>query len=69
MSGKASELGCSSGDLSCLCSKPDYSYGIRDCTAQACPNDDANAVVSSALASCPTSSGTSLTPTQFDSHW
>ncbi|KAJ5657227.1 uncharacterized protein N7484_000876 [Penicillium longicatenatum] len=53
MKAKASELGCTSGDLDCLCKSQDYSYGIRDCTKQACPDDDASTVLSMALESCP----------------
>lgn len=40
MIGKASTLDCPSGqDLSCLCSKPNFKYGIRDCATQACGPD------------------------------
>ena len=56
MNAKASELGCNSGDMACLCKKQDYMYGVRDCTAQACPGDDAAAVVKIALSSCPSMS-------------
>ncbi|KAB8075530.1 hypothetical protein BDV29DRAFT_171877 [Aspergillus leporis] len=56
MNNKASELGCSSGDLACLCKSDNYAFGVRDCTAQACPNDDSAAVVSAALAACPSGS-------------
>ncbi|KAJ0413662.1 hypothetical protein BJY00DRAFT_56962 [Aspergillus carlsbadensis] len=49
----ANELGCDDGDLECLCETPDYRYGIRDCTAQACPGDDAYAVLNAALEECP----------------
>lgn len=60
MNAKASELGCSAGDSACLCTKVNYQYGIRDCTNEACPGEDASAAVSSALASCPTTFGTFL---------
>lgn len=56
MKDKASELGCKPGDLRCLCDAPDYSYGVRDCTAQACPDDDSHAVVQIALSTCPSDS-------------
>ena len=53
MNAKASELGCKSGDLACLCKSNDYQYGIRDCTSQACPDDNAQTVLQMALDSCP----------------
>jgi hypothetical protein len=53
MKAKAGELGCSSSDMNCLCAKANYGYGIRDCTTEACPADNAAAVLSSALSSCP----------------
>ncbi|KAK4173797.1 hypothetical protein QBC36DRAFT_51410 [Triangularia setosa] len=32
-------LGCGQpNDISCLCSKPDFGFGIRDCAVQACKN-------------------------------
>ncbi|KAK0668223.1 hypothetical protein QBC41DRAFT_127287 [Cercophora samala] len=32
-------LGCQQpDDISCLCSKPDFNFGIRDCAVQACDN-------------------------------
>ncbi|KAK4202930.1 hypothetical protein QBC40DRAFT_319653 [Triangularia verruculosa] len=32
-------LGCEQpDDISCLCSKPDFGFGIRDCAVQACEN-------------------------------
>lgn len=52
MNAKASELGCTSGDTACLCKSQDYQYGIRDCTTEACPSDDAATVLKLALASC-----------------
>lgn len=54
MNNKASELGCNPGDHACLCTKPDYQYGIRDCTNEACPGEDAAQAVASALQGCPT---------------
>ncbi|KAL2858598.1 hypothetical protein BJY01DRAFT_1483 [Aspergillus pseudoustus] len=59
----AGELGCDDGDLECLCETPDYSYGIRDCTTEACPDDDASAVLQVALGQCPGSSGGDVTNT------
>lgn len=53
MNAKASELGCTSGDMDCLCKADDYQFGIRDCTKEACPNDDSAKVLKMALESCP----------------
>jgi len=56
MNNKAEELGCTSGDQRCLCDSENYSYGVRDCTAQACPEDDSAKVVQIALSTCPSDS-------------
>lgn len=32
----AEQLGCSEGDLGCLCSQQNFIYGIRDCSAESC---------------------------------
>lgn len=53
MNDKASELNCKSGDMACLCKSEDYSFGIRDCTKEACPSDDAEKVLKMALEKCP----------------
>lgn len=53
MNNKASELGCDTGDMACLCKSDDYKYGIRDCTDQACPGEDTQAVVQNAVSKCP----------------
>ena len=53
MNNKASELGCEAGDKRCLCDSENYSFGVRDCTKQACPDDDSENVVQIALSSCP----------------
>jgi hypothetical protein len=37
MEAAASALGCSSATAACLCTKPDFGYGVRDCSAQSCP--------------------------------
>ncbi|KAK5653958.1 hypothetical protein OQA88_7634 [Cercophora sp. LCS_1] len=37
----APALGCPGSDPSCLCSKPDFGFGVRDCADQACHPDDA----------------------------
>lgn len=36
MLAKAKELGCADGDAACLCSKVDFSYGVRDCSIDVC---------------------------------
>lgn len=53
MNNKAQELGCSSDDKSCLCNKMDYMYGVRDCTAEACPEYNVDSVLQMALSGCP----------------
>lgn len=53
MNNQASQLGCKSGDMNCLCNTDNYKFGIRDCTKQACPADDSQAVVSQAVDKCP----------------
>lgn len=52
MKDKASDLGCTAGDMACLCKSEDFAWGIRDCTTQACPNANASQVVAEALNSC-----------------
>jgi CFEM domain len=37
--------GCTAGDLACLCTKPDFEYGIRDCANEACLNATAAGIV------------------------
>jgi hypothetical protein len=32
----ASQMGCSDLQASCLCKVPDFKYGVRDCSSQAC---------------------------------
>lgn len=68
MNAKASELGCTSGDMACLCKSQNYEYGIRDCTTEACPNDDAATVVKMALASCPSMFPRCPTPGEEESY-
>ncbi|KAK4444122.1 hypothetical protein QBC34DRAFT_187861 [Podospora aff. communis PSN243] len=52
----SSSLGCPlvSGypDARCFCSKPDFGYGIRDCTAQSCPPQDIAPVANLAAVLC-----------------
>ncbi|KAI1506136.1 hypothetical protein F5X99DRAFT_404184 [Biscogniauxia marginata] len=44
MVGQSSELGCSSGDASCLCTNPDFAYGIRDCATESCSDSSSQIV-------------------------
>lgn len=39
-------------DPSCLCKNADFSFGLRDCSQQACGSDVADAVVSYGVAYC-----------------
>ncbi|KAL4971635.1 hypothetical protein BDW66DRAFT_155466 [Aspergillus desertorum] len=59
----AQNLGCDNGDMECLCETPDYRYGIRDCTREACPGDNAYDVLQAVLDECPGQSGGELTLT------
>jgi len=54
MVAQASQLGCaSSSDVACLCAKPNFGYGVRDCSAQACPaGTDLSIINSFAIAYC-----------------
>ncbi|KAJ2980263.1 hypothetical protein NUW58_g6991 [Xylaria curta] len=52
MLGQASELGCGGGGSTqdavngeCLCKNPDFSYGIKDCANEACPQGLAPMVI------------------------
>jgi hypothetical protein len=49
---KSSELGCDAGDVSCLCTNQDFIYGLRDCSAAICNDEQAAAVVAYGLALC-----------------
>ncbi|KAM4059856.1 CFEM domain-containing protein [Hirsutella rhossiliensis] len=49
---KAQELSCTKDDLKCLCSKPGFMYGYRDCAAQACTQDDGKQLIDMAVKSC-----------------
>ncbi|KAK0630311.1 hypothetical protein B0T17DRAFT_218431 [Bombardia bombarda] len=56
MIGQAAELGCQpvngQPDAACLCGKPNFGYGIRDCSIQACAPSERSAVVDYGLAYC-----------------
>lgn len=50
---KAQELGCDNNDLKCLCGKPDFAYGFRDCAIATCGSgDDAMKIANYAIQSC-----------------
>jgi hypothetical protein len=49
---KSQELGCDAGDVSCLCTNSDFIYGLRDCSAAICNDEQAAAVVAYGLAIC-----------------
>ncbi|KAI1488975.1 hypothetical protein F5X96DRAFT_42111 [Biscogniauxia mediterranea] len=44
MWGLATQLGCTGIDASCLCTKPDFAYGVRDCATESC-SDNATEVI------------------------
>lgn len=48
----ASSLGCSGSDAACLCSNPDFGYGIRDCSNQACGAEVASSVITYGSSYC-----------------
>src|SRR5277367_813818 len=37
MIGLANAIGCALPTAECLCSKPEFGFGVRDCSAQYCP--------------------------------
>jgi hypothetical protein len=49
---KSRELGCDAGDVSCLCTNSDFIYGLRDCSAAICNDEQAAAVLSYGLEIC-----------------
>jgi len=49
----SSQLGCSAGNVTCYCTQPDFGYGVRDCSKQACANaSESDQVVSFGLTYC-----------------
>lgn len=56
MLNEQANLGCpppaGSPDPGCLCSNADFSFGLRDCSQQACGSDVADAVVAYGVAYC-----------------
>ncbi|KJZ80311.1 hypothetical protein HIM_00161 [Hirsutella minnesotensis 3608] len=49
---KAKELGCSQGDLKCLCTNPSFMFGFRDCANQACTADGSRQLLDAAMKQC-----------------
>lgn len=50
---KAKELGCSQGDLKCLCANKDFTYGLRDCATAICKSaDDISKILDYGLKVC-----------------
>jgi len=49
---KSRELGCDAGDVSCLCTNSNFIYGLRDCSAAICNDEQAAAVLSYGLEIC-----------------
>ena len=41
---QSSDLGCGAEDAGCLCKNVNFTYGIRDCSLQAC-QDDAEGII------------------------
>lgn len=67
MLAKAGELGCPNlangqPNGACLCQNANFGYGIRDCTAESCPQADQGAVISYGLSYCKASKLSSLLP-------
>jgi len=52
MDGKGADLGCADGNLSCLCAKDNYRFGINDCAKAACAADVAPTVSNWLVALC-----------------
>ncbi|EMC94958.1 hypothetical protein BAUCODRAFT_34958 [Baudoinia panamericana UAMH 10762] len=49
----SSQLGCAVGNVTCYCTSPEFGYGVRDCSNQACQNSaDAQSVISYGLTFC-----------------
>ena len=49
---QASSLGCSSGDMKCLCGNPNFQNGLNDCSRQACGDVVHAAVVAYGRSQC-----------------
>lgn len=58
-----SQLGCSNPDPYCLCGKPNFNNGLRDCSNGACGTAIASTVIKYGSAYCSTASATHKPPT------
>lgn len=47
-----SEFMCGAGDIACFCTKSNWAYGVRDCSAQACDATQAAAALAWAASQC-----------------
>jgi hypothetical protein len=70
MLAQASSLNCnSSTDYSCLCNKPDFLYGLRDCANEYCQNNTAaNIAIAWGNSFCASNSGTVTLPSATSTH-
>lgn len=53
-----SSLGCAPLDSYCLCSNPNFGFGLRDCSNGACGTDVASTVIAIGSSYCSTASAT-----------
>ncbi|KAF3028720.1 hypothetical protein E8E12_000664 [Didymella heteroderae] len=63
----STQFSCPAGDTACFCSQSNWAYGVRDCSRQACSEEQARQAVSYAAGLCQsvastTQSGTSASP-------
>jgi len=48
-----SQFKCAQGDFACYCGNPDFGFGVRDCSNQACGSPDAaSSIISYASSFC-----------------
>ena len=52
MLAQASSLGCSAGDMKCLCGNPNFQNGLNDCSHEACGDAVRAAVVAYGRSQC-----------------
>jgi len=64
---KASELGCASGDVACLCKNVNFAYGIRDCSTAACGAEAAAPVIAYGEKYCGSGGSSGNTPNSSSS--
>ncbi|KAJ4991067.1 CFEM domain-containing protein [Stagonosporopsis vannaccii] len=46
------EFSCAAGDTACFCSQSNWAYGVRDCSREACNDEEAGQAVSYAAGLC-----------------